>query len=119
MSDLRYYSSLQVACAARQLEWKRGAELPLSYAGNELGGECGEAQNVIKKLERERYGLAGSRDTVEHLAAELADVLICVQLIANQLGIDMDLAVQTTFNKTSTANGFLTHIDFYGTKVFD
>jgi NTP pyrophosphatase (non-canonical NTP hydrolase) len=51
--------------------------LSLAYKGNELAGEAGEACNVIKKLERERLGMPGSRDTVAHLAEELADVIIC------------------------------------------
>jgi len=73
---------LRRANVARQAEWAGNVELSLVYKGNELAGEVGEACNVVKKLERERLGIAGSRDTVEHLAEELADVVICADLIA-------------------------------------
>src|SRR6185312_713091 len=72
------FKSLREANAARQLEWDSGGKLDGLFKATELGGEVGEALNVVKKLERERMGLPGSRDTIEHLGQELADVLICV-----------------------------------------
>lgn len=57
-------ADLQRAHIERQEEWCPDQKPDLSFRGNELGGECGEAQNVIKKLERERHGWRGSRDTV-------------------------------------------------------
>lgn len=76
------FSNLRDANVARQAEWAGEVKLSLAYKGNELAGEVGEACNVIKKLDRELLGIAGSRDTREHLAEELADVIICVDLIA-------------------------------------
>ena len=64
---------------------------------------------MIKKLERERYGIRGSRDTIEHLAEELADVIICVDLIAASMGIDLNAAVIQKFNATSEKYGLKTH----------
>lgn len=81
MDDLRR------ASARRQKEWDTGAQLTLAYRGNELAGEVGEACNVIKKLERERLGIRGSRATVNDLADELADVIICMGLVAAHVGI--------------------------------
>ncbi len=104
------YSTLRAANSARQKEWDTGNQLTLSYRGNELAGETGEACNVIKKLERERLGIAGSRDTKEHLAEELADVIICVDLIAMAEGIDMDAAVRAKFNATSEKVGLRTRL---------
>lgn len=95
------YTTLRAANAARQAEWDPGKQISLSYRGNELGGECGEAQNVIKKLERERLGIRGSRANVGDLAMELADVVICADLIALAEGIDLDAAVAAKFNLTS------------------
>ena len=104
------YSTLRAANSARQREWDTGNQLTLSYRGNELSGEAGEACNVIKKLERERLGIVGSRDTKEHLAEELADVVICVDLIAMAEGIDMDAAVRAKFNATSEKVGLRTRL---------
>jgi len=87
-------------------------DVSLLFRGVELGGEAGEALNVIKKLERERLGWRGSRATPEQLAEELADVVICADLIAMQpdLGIDLGAAVVAKFNATSEARGLKTRI---------
>lgn len=98
-------SALQSAHVKRQEEWCPDVKPDLSFRGNELGGECGEAQNVIKKLERERHGWRGSRDTVEHLAEELADVIHCSVLVAITAGVDLQQAVIAKFNDTSMKNG--------------
>lgn len=103
-------SDLQAAHVARQYEWCPDQKPDLSFRGNELGGECGEAQNVIKKLERERHGWRGSRDTVEHLAEELADVIHCAILVAITAGIDIERAVIAKFNDTSDNNGLATRL---------
>lgn len=102
---MREYTDLAVACADRDIAWAGGADLPLSYFGNELAGEAGEACNVVKKLERERYGMPGSRDTVEHLGEELADVVICAMNIANRSGLDLMAEVARKFNATSEKVG--------------
>lgn len=101
-------ASLQRSHVERQEEWCPDQKPDLSFRGNELGGECGEAQNVIKKLERERLGWRGSRDTVEHLAEELADVIHCAVLCAITAGIDIEPAVVAKFNSTSEKNGLST-----------
>jgi len=99
---------LRILNTLRQKEWDPTDKIDLSYRGNELAGEVGEACNVIKKLERERYGIRGSRDTIEHLAEELADVIICVDLIAASMGIDLNAAVIQKFNATSEKLGLKT-----------
>lgn len=104
------YTTLSAANLARQKEWPGNEAITLAYRGNELAGETGEACNVIKKLERERLGIAGSRDTLEHLAEELADVVICADLIAQDAGIDLDAAIREKFNATSTKLGFDTRL---------
>lgn len=104
------HNKLRDANVARQKEWDGDNKLSLAYRGNELAGEVGEACNVIKKLERERLDIRGSRDTVEHLAEELADVVICADLIAMAAGIDLEIAVAMKFNKTSENVGLLTRL---------
>jgi NTP pyrophosphatase (non-canonical NTP hydrolase) len=102
--------ALQRAHVERQEEWCPDQKPDLSFRGNELGGECGEAQNVIKKLERERLGWLGSRDTVDHLGEELADVIHCAVLCAITAGIDLEPAVIAKFNSTSEKNGLSTFL---------
>lgn len=104
------YTSLRAANLARQAEWDTDGQITLSYRGNELAGEVGEACNLIKKLERERMGIKGSRASIADLAEELADVIICADLIAMQLGIDLDRAVAEKFNKTSEKVGLATRM---------
>jgi NTP pyrophosphatase (non-canonical NTP hydrolase) len=99
---------LHAANIARQAEWCPDQVPDLSFRGNELGGECGEAQNVIKKLERERHGWRGSRATLDDLAQELADVVICADLCAVTAGIDLGAAVVAKFNATSEKVGLKT-----------
>ena len=100
------FDELRYANIARNTEWRAGAvPLSLSFRGNELAGEVGEACNIIKKLDRERMGLVGSRATIAQLVEELADVIICVDLIAMDLGIDLFPAVRGKFNKTSKQRG--------------
>lgn len=105
------YSTLRAANVARQLEWDSEGQIDAAYRGNELAGEVGEACNVIKKLERERRGIRGSRATVAELADELADVIICVDLIAMQYGIDLEAAVARKFNATSEKVGLATRLN--------
>jgi NTP pyrophosphatase (non-canonical NTP hydrolase) len=94
-------SSLREANIVRNQEyWPEGSP-SLSFRGVELAGEAGEACNLIKKLERERMGKVGTRATIEELAEELADVVICADLIAMDQGIDLEAAIREKFNKTS------------------
>ena len=76
------FDNLRAANTVRQLEWDPSSQITGLYRAVELAGEVGELANVVKKLERERLGLPGSRESVEHLAEELADVFICIDLLA-------------------------------------
>ncbi len=101
---------LRFANENRHLEWDPTNQVTLGFRGLELGGEVGEAQNVIKKLERKRLGLIGPTDTIEHLAEELADVIICADLAAMTAGIDLSKAVRKKFNATSVKVGLKTRL---------
>jgi len=85
----------------RQKIWCPDIKPDLSFRGNEIAGEVGEACNVIKKIERERHGWRGSRATKEQLAEEIADVIICCSLISIEAGFDLSTAVKNKFNSTS------------------
>jgi len=104
------FSTLREANITRDIEWGAGQKFSLSYRGNELAGEVGEACNILKKLDRERMGLVGSRADLEKLADELADVVICVDLAAMDVGIDLAAAVARKFNMTSDKNGLKTKL---------
>ena len=101
---------LRAANAERQTEWDRDGKIDLTYRGCELAGEAGEACNVIKKLERERRGIDGSRATKQQAADELADVVICADLCAMELDIDLWAAVVAKFNATSEKMGLRTRL---------
>ncbi|WP_197433309.1 MazG-like family protein [Agrobacterium vitis] len=103
-------SALQAVHAARQEEWCPDQKPDLSFRGNELAGEVGEACNIIKKLERERHGWRGSRATIKDLEEELADVIHCACLVAITAGIDLERAAVAKFNATSEKNGLTTII---------
>jgi NTP pyrophosphatase (non-canonical NTP hydrolase) len=103
-------SILRQANETRQKEWDPNNNITIEYRGNELAGEVGEACNLIKKLARERLGLRGTRTNNYELAKELADIIICVDLIAMQLGFELNYAIKQKFNETSSKYGLKTII---------
>ena len=104
-------SKLREMTIKRQKEWAGDVELSLSYRSNELAGEVGELCNCIKKLERERMGMVGSRVSKESIAQEIADVIITADLLASALDIDLDKAVPDKFNYTSSKYGLKTKFE--------
>lgn len=105
------FTDLRKVNVDRDIEWCNGEEpLSITFRATELAGEVGEACNIIKKIERERLGLVGTRATMEELADELADVIICTDLIAMDLGIDLSEAIKNKFNKTSLKYNLKTKI---------
>lgn len=130
---LQYFTSLYAANLARDVEWtgNKPGLLDASFRGNETAGEIGEAieavldtlgytaalaaaggrvSNLIKKLERERLGIAGSRATVDQVKLELGDVVICAHLVAMQYGFDLEPEVIAKFNATSEKMGLSTRL---------
>lgn len=99
------FNNLREANSIRQKEWDPANVITEEYRGNELAGEVGEACNVLKKLARQRLGLRGSRATTGDLGEELADVIICVDLLAMMYNIDLADMIQMKFNKTSEKYG--------------
>jgi len=62
-----------------------------------MAGECGEACNVVKKIDRDGW----SEDLQLKLAKELADVVTYADLLAARFGIDLGQAVAMKFNEVS------------------
>ena len=112
LREAHTFTTLREANKARDIEWGGDTVIPFSFWGCELAGEVGEACNIIKKLEREALGLVGSRATNKDLADELADVVICADLVAMHASpiIDLQRAVRNKFNATSIKQGFKTRI---------
>lgn len=85
-------ASLREVNIIRDAEWDTtDTGLDGSFFGNELAGEVGEAIEVANDL----YTSAPPKSTVEDLGEELADVIICVDLLALKFGIFVDCSITT------------------------
>jgi len=102
------FDQLRHANDERAVEWNSGPPLSAEFAMIELAGEVGEACNSLKKWLRHRHGLAGGVASLEPVIQELADVVICTDLLARKLGVDLGAAVAMKFNHTSRKHGFNT-----------
>lgn len=85
MSSLTF-AALRAANLPRCRRWHPEGAPPWTFDDwlLALGGEVGEALNVVKKLNRDRDGLAGNTRTrdelIADLASELADVVIYLDI---------------------------------------
>lgn len=121
MND-EFLRDLRKANKMRDNEIEGSEKLGLSFRSNEFGGEAGEVQNKVKKLDRillglgrlnrERYPL----DIIEKLREEMADAIItldriCIQ-IEKEFGekIFLDTEIKMKFNKFSEQNNLKTKL---------
>ena len=132
------FNDLAQANRDRQAQWGGGSNIDLAFRGLELGGEAGEvlevveeianvtstaarsvmasgkAQNKLKKLVRILNGIQGTsegkHELLQDLSDELADMVICASLLANDLDIDLGEAVANKFNKTSKKVGIKVYL---------
>jgi len=105
------YDNLRDANLARQEVWAGGDAIDLSFRGLELAGEVGELLNKVKKLIRFYKGIQGNKpstvaadielDLKKAIAEELGDVVICADLLAMDMDIDLRSALVAKFNATS------------------
>jgi NTP pyrophosphatase (non-canonical NTP hydrolase) len=102
---MNQFNDLRTANKTRDAIWDPEEKIGWSFRGNELAGEVGELCNQLKKLDRQALGLRGSAPDIENIFDELADVIICVDLIAMDLNINLWAAVKAKFNKTSDEHG--------------
>lgn len=106
------FAALRQANLARAREWNPdGVATGPGFAGLELAGEVGELCNLLKKAERARLGLVGGSVSPEAIAQELADVVICADLVGIALGLDLWPIVRQKFNATSEEKGFRTRLE--------
>lgn len=122
------FERLRAANVQRNKDWDPENQIGALFRGLEFSGEVGETiekafeiiidlakksgklTNVVKKLERERMGLVGSRVSLFELAQELADVQITLDLLAMHYSIDLGEAVCLKFNASSHKHGFKTKL---------
>ena len=105
------FRELRDVSASRCARWHPVSAWSLSDWGVAMGGEAGEALNVIKKLNRIRDGIVGNKGLTEEallhkLAEELADTVIYADLLATAAGIDLEGVIVKKFNKVSEENNF-------------
>lgn len=106
------FQALRQANVTRCRRWHSGGvrDWSLSDWACAMAGEAGEACNVVKKMNRERDGITGNNkpldDLRRDLAAELADVVIYLDLLAAAEGIDLGAAVIEKFNAVSDRQGY-------------
>lgn len=101
---MTFLEQLRAKNRERQRLWT-GPEVDVLFRAVEFAGESGEVANAIKKIYRARNGIVGNNKTIdelmENLIEEIGDVLITIDLLANEFNIDLEEAAKTKFNKTS------------------
>jgi len=89
----------------RQKLWSGAANVDVLFRAVEFAGEAGEVANAVKKIYRSKNGIIGNNkdinDLMENLIEEIGDVLITIDLLANEYDINLEHAVKMKFNKTS------------------
>lgn len=90
---------------------------PLTYWTTALAGEVGELCNMIKKLQRvENGGIDGGSSykasdiTKKMLQEEIGGIAIYLDLLASLLDIELEEAIQSTFNNKSEQLNFTQRI---------
>lgn len=104
------FEDLRSANVERQREWPGDDKADVAFRAIEVAGEFGEVAEAIKKYLRAQRGISGSTATLDDVADEMADSIIALDLLANQLGVNLGEAVARKFNKTSEKYGLSTRI---------
>lgn len=104
------FRTVEVGGETGELMTKVETLLGVLIESHHLGGMAGEFMNKVKKLYRIKRGITGSKglteaDLLQDITEELADIIISVDLIGMDLGIDLGQAVIDKFNKTSKKHG--------------
>lgn len=108
------FSDLRAANRARQAEWPGAEAVDLAFRALEVSGEAGELANLAKKMVRLQRGISGTREghtaLLEAIAKEAADVVISLDLMCDDLGIDLGWAVEGKFDETSAKHNLNTRL---------
>lgn len=92
---------LREANLARQAKWPGNDQADVAFRAIEVAGEAGELMEAVKKWLRAERGIKGSTATLRDIAGEMCDVLVALDLLANELGIDLAYELPFKFNATS------------------
>jgi NTP pyrophosphatase (non-canonical NTP hydrolase) len=92
---------LREANRVRQSEWPGSEAADVPFRAIELAGETGELMEAVKKWLRSQRSIAGTVADLSDVEDEMGDVLISLDLLAADLGIDLTAAWKQKFNKTS------------------
>ena len=110
MTDGITFNVLRAANRRRQQEWPGNDKADVAFRAIELAGEAGEVMEAIKKFLRAQRGIKGSIATREDIVSEMGDLLVSLDLVADELGIDLGAAVRSKFNQTSEKYGMRTYL---------
>ena len=106
-----FLDELAEKCAVRGLEWRGGEPVDIMYSTVELAGEVGELCNAIKKQSREAKGMVGTRVNRQDVEDEFGDVMVCLSILAGEMGINLEDVTRRKFNKTSEKYNLETKIN--------
>jgi len=109
-SDGVTFNVLRQANQNRQREWPGNEKADLAFRAIEVAGEAGEVSEAVKKFLRAERGIKGSTATRDDIASEMGDLLVSLDLLADELGINLGEAVRRKFNATSEKYGMRTYI---------
>jgi len=104
------FNVLRDANVNRQKEWPGNEHADVAFRCIEVAGEAGELAEAVKKFLRAERGIKGSTATKDDVAAEMGDLLVSLDLLANEMGIDLGEAARRKFNATSEKYGMRTYI---------
>lgn len=105
-------NQLREANNLRQLEWPGNDKIDIAFRALEVAGETGELSESVKKFLRAERGIKGSTATKKDVANEMADAIIAIDLLANEMGINLSETVAEKFNHTSQKYGLQTRLEY-------
>lgn len=103
-------TTLRNANRSRQAEWPGNEKADTAFRAIEVAGEFGEVAEAVKKYLRGERGIKGSTATKQDVAEEMADAIIALDLLADEMGIDLAPEIARKFNLTSEKYGLETRI---------
>lgn len=110
MTDGTTFNTLRNANISRQQEWPGNEHADVPFRAIEFAGEAGELSEAIKKWLRASRGIKGSTATLADVASEMGDVVVALDLLAKEMGINLGDAVREKFNATSVKYNLRTYI---------
>lgn len=110
MTDGLTFNALRGANDHRQQEWPGNEHADVPFRTIEFAGEAGELAEAVKKWLRAERGIKGKEASLADVASEMGDVVVALDLLAKQMGINLGEAVRGKFNATSEKYGMRTYI---------